>query len=362
MGNTSVKAAVCRQFGAPLVIETLSLAPPAAREVRVNIAACAVCHSDLIYMDGGWGGAPPLVCGHEGAGVVVEAGADANIALGTPVLVTLMRACGSCTFCQRGMPALCEDEFNPNTRLRDKDGKPVAVGLKTGAFAEQAVVDRSQIAVLPPDLPFTEACLLGCGVITGWGAVVNTARVPVGAAVAVVGCGGVGLNCVQAAAQAGAFPITAIDLSKQKLAQAKQLGATHTLNAGDQNMPATARTLTDGRGFDYVFMAASSARAVETAAALLARMGTMVLAGMSPDGDHAQINNTAIACEQQKILGSKMGGSRLNTDIPKLLRLHRAGRLKLKELVGGLYPLEKINDAIAAAKSGDAMRSVVVFD
>ena len=177
-------------------------------------------------------------------------------------MATLLRSCGSCWACEQGAPSQCESEFAKPPHLHDAAGLPVAAGLKTGAFAEQIIVDKSQVVAIPAALPFEEASLLACGVLTGWGAVVNTAAVPVGASVAVVGCGGVGLNCLQAAAQAGATPLVAVDVSEEKLKLAPQFGASHVVAAGDDAV-ANALALTGGRGFDYVFMAAGSARAVE---------------------------------------------------------------------------------------------------
>ena len=357
-----IKAAVCRQFGAPLEIETLSLSPPTDEQVQVKLSACALCHSDITYMNGGWGGAPPIVFGHEAAGVVVKAGNKSGVKPEAHVLATLLRSCGGCIACEQGVPSQCEGEFDDSSRLLDGNGNSVTAGLKIGAFAEQVVVDHSQIAVIPQNLPFDEASLLSCGVITGWGAVTNTANVPAGASVAVIGCGGVGLNCIQAAAQSGAFPIVAIDLAEEKLTLAKRFGATQTVLAGDKQTLQKARQITDNRGFNYVFMAAGSAKAVELAAELTAKIGALVLVGMPPDNDLAVINSTNIANQHQRILGSKMGGACLRVDIPKLIRLYQEGRLKLKELIGGHYPLEKINDAITDAQKGGALRHIITFD
>ena len=359
-----IKAAVCREFGAPLSVETVSLSPPGARDVRVQLAACAVCHSDIIQMDGGWGGALPAVFGHEAAGIVVETGSSVqNIKTGARVLATLMRSCGQCGFCESGAPSQCSAEFaaDKKTRIADENGAALFAGFKIGAFAEQAVADCSQITAIPEDIPFDCASLLSCGVLTGWGAVANTANLPPGASAAVVGCGGVGINCIQAAAAAGAYPLTAVDLADEKLALARQFGATHAIRADSKTAAEELRDISGG-GFDFVFMAAGSGKAVEQAAAMLAKTGTLVLAGMPANGDFAKLDATAIAHGQRRILGSKMGSSTLRRDIPKLLKLHAAGRLKLRELVAGHYSLDNINDAIAAAKKGDALRQIIVFD
>ena len=363
-GGIAIQAAVCREFGAPLSVETLRLSPPRARQVRVKLSACAICHSDIIYMDGGWGGTPPVVFGHEAAGVVVEAGAEAGESLqpGARVIATLLRSCGGCAFCEDGFPSQCEGEFDDSPRLHDASGAPVAVGLKTAAFAEQIVADVSQVALVPDSLPFEQASLLACGVLTGWGAVANTAQVASGESVAVVGCGGVGLNCLQAAAAAGAFPIVACDISDSKLALARAFGATDAVSFAAEDAARRARTIAGGRGFDYVFMAAGSARAAEQAALLVAKTGALVLAGMPPDGDLVKLNATTIANNHQRVLGSKMGGAKLRTDMPRLLRMHDAGKLKLAELIGGRYPLRDINAAVADARKGGAARNVILFD
>ena len=365
MKNLSIRAAVCREFKAPLALETLSLAPPRAGEVRVRVRACAICHSDLTYMDGGWGGTPPIVFGHEAAGTVESAGAGAgDFRAGDAVLATLLRSCGRCPECEAGAGFQCAAKFgiDENPRLRDENGGPVFAGLRTGAFAEYAVVDSSQAVRIPDGMDWRAASLLSCGVLTGFGAVANTARVPALASVAVAGCGGVGLNCVQAAALCGARPLAAVDVVDAKLRIARDFGADCAINARTEDAKAAAMELTNGRGFDYVFVAAGSGKLIGAAQAWLARRGVLVLAGMPPDGDLAALDATALAHGSRRILGSKMGSARLRTDVPKLAGLYLSGRLKLDEMISGCYPLEKINDAIADSRRGESLRNVVVFD
>lgn len=359
-GEVWIRAAVCREFGAPLSVERLRLSPPRAGQVRIRLSACAICHSDIIYMDGGWGGTPPIVFGHEAAGVVVSAGAGVSFSPGARVIATLLRSCGACVFCEKGFPSQCEGEFGDAPHLFDENENAVFAGLKTGAFAEEIIVDASQVSLIPDSIPYEQASLLACGVLTGWGAVWNTAKVAAGDSVAVVGCGGVGLNCLQAASAAGAFPVAAMDISESKLKLALEFGATDLLNGGG-GIESDFRKITNGRGFDFVFMAAGSGRAVEQAARMVAKTGALVLVGMPPDGDFAKLNATTVANNHQRILGSKMGGARLRADIPRLLRMHGAGKLKLAELIGGRYPLDEINTAIAEARKGGALRQVVVF-
>jgi len=360
-----MKAAVCREFGKPLVIEDLELASPNPGEVRVKISACAICHSDIIYMDGGWGGNPPLVLGHEAAGVVEQVGEGVEtVSIGDTVLVTLIRSCGACPCCDKGKFSLCESSFplDETSPLTDSGGAMIGQGLRTAAFAEQVVVHQSQVVMIPESIPMDSASLLSCGVITGLGAVTNTASVEAGDSVAVIGCGGVGLNSVQGARMAGADPIVAIDLVDGKLDNASTFGATHTINPLSQDVDAMVSDLTNGRGFEHVFMTAGSSRAIELGLGILARNGTLVLVGMPADGDHLDLDATVIANDGKRILGSKMGFTDLQNDIPKLINLYQQGGLKLDELITHRFPLERINEAIDEVRADKALRNVILFD
>lgn len=359
-----VKAAVCRSFGQPLVIEEIQIAAPKAGEIGVRLAACAICQSDIHYAQGAWGGKLPAVYGHEAAGVVEELGPGADgFALGDHVVVTLIRSCGSCAACARGEAVHCEGTFGLDgpSPLSTLDGEEIVQGMRTGAFAERVVVDQSQAVVIPAAITLEAAALLACGVITGYGAVVNTARVTPGSAVVVIGTGGVGLNAVQAAALAGASAVVAVDLSDTKLEAARRFGATHTANPGRDDVGGIVARLTDGRGADYVLVTVGATAAVEQGPALLRRGGTMVIVGMPPSGITAAIDPGAIADNGQRILGSKMGSARLAVDVPRLVELYGEGTLKLDELISGRYPLDGINDAIASAQGGEALRNVIVF-
>ena len=245
-----MQAAVCRGFGEPLVIEELELAPPRADEVRVRVSACAICHSDVAYASGAWGGSLPAVYGHEAAGIVEAAGSAAGgLAPGDHVVVTLVRYCGGCRTCLRGQPALCEATFalDAQSPLRDASGAEIAQGLRTAAFAEQVLVHHSQAVAIRPEMPLDRACLLACGVATGYGAVVNTAGVAPGDSVAVIGAGGVGLNCIQSAALAGAAVIAAVDLAAGRRTSAAAFGATHVIDPEGEDARRAVRDLTDGR-------------------------------------------------------------------------------------------------------------------
>ncbi len=358
------RAAVCRAFGAPLIIETIELSPPGPGEVLIKTAACAICHSDIFFMDGAWGGELPAVFGHEAAGVVEAVGPGVTrLKPGDCVVATLIRNCGFCPACAEGAPVFCEEVFplDRATPLRDSDGKPVVHGLGTGAFAEHIVVDASQTVAIPQDMKLDSAALIACGVLTGMGAVVNTANVKAGSSVVVIGCGGVGLNSVQGARLAGCDPIIAIDVEAKKLAAAREFGATHTINARGEDVEGRVKELTLGRKADWVFVTVGVKGAAEQGASLMKRNGGTVLVGMPPSGVTATIDPGRLAADGQRILGSKMGSARPLIDVPKIVALYREGRLKLDEFITGRYPLERINDAVASSRSGAALRNVIVF-
>ncbi len=360
-----MKAAVCREHGKPLVIENLALDEPKTGEVRVKIAACAICHSDIIYMDGGWGGELPAVYGHEASGIVERVGPGVSLVKpGDHVVVTLIRSCGHCFFCAQGDPHICETRFplDFSSPLHGDGGEKIVHGLRTGAFAEQVVVDASQVVVIPDSVPLDSASLLACGVITGLGAVVNTAKVAPGSSVVVVGTGGVGLNSVQGAALAGAKTIVALDLADGKLEAARSFGATHTINTANENALGKIQSLTGGRGADYVFVTVGSTAAIEQSVDFARRGGTICIVGMPPSGAMAAFEAVNIADSGKKLIGSKMGSTRLQIDMPGLVDLYQQGRLKLDELISERYPLEEINAAIDSVRRGDALRNVIVFD
>ncbi len=360
-----VKAAVCREFGSPLSIEEITVSPPGPGEVRVSIEACAICHSDVMLADGAWGGELPAVYGHEAAGVVDTIGEGVDtVAPGDRVVISLIRSCGRCHECASGLHTSCSGVFGIDDKspISTGGGDEIAHGLGTGAFAELAVVDASQVVPIPDHVGWATASLLGCGVITGVGAVTNTAQVEVGAHVVVIGCGGVGINCLQGAALSGARTVIAVDLEPNKREGAFEFGATHVLDGASSDLAEQIRTLTEGRGADYVFVAVGVKAAIEQAPTLLAAGGAVVIVGMTPTGVTADIDTTAVADATQRILGSKMGSGRLATDIPILVDLYRQGRLKLDELVSNTYSLDCINEAIESARSGGTRRNVILFD
>ncbi|MEP6642685.1 MAG: zinc-binding dehydrogenase, partial [Gaiellales bacterium] len=351
------RAAVCRQFGHPLSIEEVALDPPGEGEVRVRISACAVCHSDVAYADGAWGGTLPAVFGHEACGVVAEVGPRVDLlAPGERVVVSLIRSCGACGRCREGAPALCEARFrlDGDSPIRLADGSRAEQGMRCGAFAEEAVVHASQAVPIPAGLPDTSACLIACAVMTGMGAVAHDAGVSASSAVVVIGAGGVGLNAVQAAALAGAAQVIAVDVAEPKLRAARSLGATHTVDATAADPLAEIRSATGGTEADSVIVTVGAAGAVDQGLACLRRGGTLVVVGMPPNGEHARFDAGALAHDGKRILGSKLGSSRPAQDIPRIADLYTAGRIKLDELVTATYPLERINDAVGAMRRGEA--------
>ena len=357
-------AAICHRFGAPLSVERVHLEAPAAGEVSVRVRACGVCHSDIAYMDGLWGGELPAVYGHEVAGVVAGVGPGVEgITPGDHVAVTLVRTCGSCFYCRRGEPTQCEGRFSIDEHgvLRLPDGRRVMQGLHVGGFAEQVTVHASQAVRIPKSLPPESACLLGCAVATGFGAVGNTAGVESGASVAVVGAGGVGLNSIQAARIAGADPVIAVDVSDSRLEAACELGATAAVRSRDGHAAAEVRALTGGRGADYTIITTGHPAAIELGLGLSRRAGTIVIVGMTASGETVPLNPGDVADSALRVLGCKLGAIRPYVDIPQLVELYQKGLLKLDELVTGRFPLSSINDGIAAMREGRGLRNVIVM-
>jgi len=356
------RAAVCRRFGDPMTVEEVALAAPGEGEVRVRLEACAICHSDVAYADGAWGGEVPTVLGHEACGLVAETGAGVSaLRPGQRVVVSLVRHCGACGRCAAGEPALCEGTFPLDERspISFADGEAVAQGLRCGAFAEDVVIHASQAVPVPRHLPAASLSVLGCAVLTGVGAAQRAGRVGPGQTVAVIGAGGIGLNAIQGAVLAGADAVVAIDVADQKLAAAEAFGATAGVNARASDPVVAVRALV-GRA-DVVIATAGSARAIEQGLAILRRGGTLVVVGMPASGEKASFDPTRLAHEGMRIVGTKMGSARPADDIPRLVALYEDGRLKLDELVTATYPLERINEAAEAMRRGEAIRNVIAF-
>lgn len=361
-----MKAAICYEYGQPLVVEDVELAAPRDGEVRVRLAATAVCHSDVHLLAGDWPGVLPVVAGHEAAGIVEEIGPNVTtVKRSDRVVVSLLRSCGRCFQCTNGSPHTCVGLFalDQESRLRNRAGQSLTHGIRTAAFAESVVVEQSQLAHVPDDMPLDCAALLGCGVITGVGAVRNTARVQAGQSVVIIGAGGVGLNAIQGAVLAGANPIIAVDRVESKLIAAQHFGATHVFNGATTEPKEIARAIkkTIGRGADYVFVTVGSPEAAAQAQGMLRPGGTIVIVGMPPVKATVALKMFDIVWNEHRIIGSRMGSTRFQEDVPRLVEAWRNGKLRLEELISARYPLEEINEAIASMSRGQALRNLIVF-
>ncbi len=359
-----ISAAVCHQFGQPLTIEKLLLDAPAAGEVRVTLKACGICHSDIAAIRGHWaGGTAPYVAGHEGAGTVESVGDGVTeFSPGDRVGVTLVRSCGRCVACEAGHTVACSGEhaLAQQTRLHTLQGQAVAQGLLVGGFAEACVVDQSQLVHLPDDVPYVSAALLGCAVITGFCSVTRVAEMRANSRVVIIGVGGVGLNALQAAVLQGAAQVIAVDVHDHKLQAARALGASASINAtGVADLSAAVNALCEPHGVDYVYVATGRSQSFSDALAMCNNYGTVVLLGMPPDEDRMFSIDAHVLTTGRRLLGSKLGDTCIREDIPQLVELYRAGKLKLDELVSDTYPLDRINEAIEAVERGAALRNVV---
>jgi S-(hydroxymethyl)glutathione dehydrogenase/alcohol dehydrogenase len=361
--EVNMKAGVLYEFNKPLVVEELDIDPPKKGEVTVRLVATAVCHSDIHFMAGEIGGQPPVVAGHESAGYIDQVGEGVtSVKPGDPVVVSLLRSCGQCLYCKTGHPNMCTATWPLDTevRLHNKRGEDVARGVWVAGFAEYVVVNQSQVVKVPADMPLDRAALLACGVITGFGAVVNRAKVKPLSSVVIIGVGGVGLNTVQGAAFAGAYPIIAVDMLDDKLESAKTFGATHTINSAKEKDPIQAvKDLTSGRGADYVFVTVGVTAAVRQGLSMSGKLGMTVIVGLA--GEPLSSSPMEFIDNEKTLTGSFMGSTNLSVDIPKLVALYQAKKLKLDELITARYSIEQINEAIEAIKKGQGIRNVIMF-
>ncbi|SFS52711.1 zinc-dependent alcohol dehydrogenase family protein [Brevundimonas viscosa] len=371
----TTRAAVLRAMGAPrpyadsrpLAIETVTLDPPGRDEVQVRIRAAGLCHSDLSVINGDRPRPMPMALGHEAAGEVEAVGGGVDdLKPGDRVVMVFMPSCGHCSPCAGGRPALCE----PGAAANGKGellggGRRLHLGaemlhhhLGCSAFAERAVVSRRSLVRVPDDLPFEHAALFGCAVLTGVGAVVNTAQVRAGQSVVVVGLGGVGLASVLGALASGASPVVAVDLSEDKLALARSLGPVRTVNAADADAVEQVRALTGG-GAEVALEMAGSARALEAAWRMTRRGGTTVTAGLPPPEAALAVNIVSLVAEERTLKGSYIGTCVPSRDIPRFVGLFREGRLPVDRLLSGTAALEAINAAFDALADGKAVRTVI---
>ena len=352
----------------PLVIEELDLDPPGSGEILIRVRAAGLCHSDLSTINGDRPRQMPIVLGHEAAGEVLELGPNVrDMSVGDHVILVFVPTCGHCMPCMEGRPALCEPGFKANgagtllsgaTRLK-RNGRPVYHHVGVSAFAEYAVVARESIVRIDKSLPFEEAALFGCAVITGAGAVINTAKVPPGSTVAVVGLGGVGLMSLLAAKLSGVRATIAIDMLDDKLKLAKQLGATHTVNARDPNCVDIVKDLTGG-GVDFAFEMASSVKALELAYKVTRRGGTTVTASLPHPTHTMALPGTNLVAEERTVKGSYVGSCVPARDIPRFISLYQQGLLPVDRLMSERIGLDDINAGFDRLADGGTVRQILV--
>ena len=357
-----MKAAVLYETDTHLRIEDFDLPRPSANQVRVRLVASGVCHSDWHVVKGDWPFVRlPVILGHEGAGVIEEIGSDVTqVQVGDHVILSWKRNCGFCEMCQKGYPNLCALPSDGSGKPAIKSsGREIDQMSGLGTFGTETLVPQDAVVPIDKDMPFAQAALIGCGVMTGVGAAINTAEVAPGSSVAVFGCGGVGLNCIQGAAISGGEPIIAVDVRDNKLELGKQFGATHTVNASEIDPVERIKEITDGRGVHYAFEAIGLIGATFRQAILCTRSrGVTVFVGHAPENTPVEFDARMLMPEKM-VIGSMYGTARPHVDFPRLVSLYKAGQLKLDELVTRTYPLEGINDAFEALARGEVARSVL---
>jgi S-(hydroxymethyl)glutathione dehydrogenase / alcohol dehydrogenase len=363
-----MRASVLFEQGKPLSVEDVELAPPRQQEVLVRMVASGVCHSCLHAADGSWKGVPvPIVLGDEGAGVVEEVGPGVEgLAPGDPVILSWAPTCGRCHYCVVGRPNLCERRqpgrgvLPDGTTRMSLRGAPVYHYGHVATYASQTVVHESCAIRIDKNMPLDRAALIGCSVMTGVGAVINTAAVPAGASMAVFGAGGVGLNVVQGGALVAAHPVIAVDVRASRLEHARALGATHTVDASREDVTAAIRRISR-LGADYTFVAVGDTRAVAQAIEALAPGGTCVLIGVPATGATLPLDVRPLVTAERVIRGCSYGSARTREDLPRLVSLYLAGKLKVDQLITHRYGLDEANEGFRALAAGELGRGLIVF-
>jgi S-(hydroxymethyl)glutathione dehydrogenase / alcohol dehydrogenase len=359
-----MRAAVCYELGKPLVVEDIEIDPPQKGEVKVRLAATAICHSDIHALRGELGPHVPIVAGHESGGYVDAVGEGVtSLKSGDPVVVSLVASCGHCYYCLSGLRHLCEFKWPLQTgsRFHNQKGQSLGQMFKVGSFAEYTIVDQSQAVKIPANMPMDQVALLSCGVITGFGSVVWRARVQPLKSVVVIGVGGVGLNAIQGAAFAGAQPVIAVDVLESKLKAARDFGATHTINGAEGDPIDAVKKLTSGRGADYVFVTVGNIKAIKQGYQMSGKRGMTVMVGLTKPADLLSFSPMEFIGSERMLTGSFMGSTNLQIEIPKLVEIYQAGKLKLAELITRRYRLEQVNEAIESVERGEALRNVIMF-
>lgn len=374
-----VRAAVLREMGRaapfaesrPLRIESLTLAPPGSGELRIRVLAAGLCHSDLSVIDGSRPRPMPMVLGHEATGEVVELGANVrDFAVGDRVVFSFVPMCGHCTPCATGRPVLCEPGAAANAQghllesgshWTDEDGKPLLHHLGVSGFAEYTVVSARSAVRIDADLPADIAALFGCAVMTGVGAVINTARVQSGESVAVFGLGGVGLSALLGAQAASAWPLIAVDVVEEKLELARSLGASHCVNANSGNAVEAIREISGG-GVDHAIESVGNETVLAQAYAATRRGGTTLTVGLPAPGRMFSVPAVSLVAEERTVKGSYMGSAVPARDIPRYIALYRAGRLPVDRLLTHRLQLDDINAGFDRLAGAAAIRQVILFD
>jgi S-(hydroxymethyl)glutathione dehydrogenase/alcohol dehydrogenase len=363
------KAVVARELGKPVVVERIEVQAPRHGEVMIRLAACGVCHSDLSATNGTIAYPLPLVLGHEGAGVVVAVGDGVSrYAIGDHVVSSFVSMCGRCHYCQTGRPQLCVQSLQAlytlpdgTVRTHDAAGAALNVFCGCGVMSEFATLHADNLVKIDREMPLDRAALIACGVMTGFGAAVNTARVEAGSIAVVFGCGGVGLNAIQGCAIAGARMIVAVDTSAGKLELARRFGATHVFDVTGQTEVAKALYKLTGGGADYAFDCVGLGKISEQAFGLLRRGGTAVTVGIAAPGDKITLSAQQVAITEKTLTGSYYGSARPQQDFPRIIGLYRNGRLKLDELITRTYGIDDAPQAFADLAAGKDGRGVILF-
>src|SRR5205807_2525147 len=359
-----MKAAILHAPNQPLTIEEVAVEKPKSREVLLRTAFAGLCHSDLHFIEGLYPTPLPVVLGHESSAIVEAVGDGVTyVKPGDHVITCLSVFCGTCPQCLTGHPNLCENtevKMLPGVARRMTwNGQQLNQAFNLSSFAEQMLVHENAMVKIDPDIPLDRAALVGCGVMTGVGAVFNAAKVEPGTTVAVIGCGGVGLSSVNGAALAGAERIIAIDTLGSKLELARTMGATDTVNASNLDPVGHVKELTGG-GVHYAFEALGTKATAEQAFAMLRPGGTATIIGMVPFGVKIELHGYDFL-RDRKLQGTSMGGNRFRVDMPRLLSLWRQGRLKLDHLITGRLKLAQVNEGFAALKSAVPVRQLIDF-
>ena len=355
-----MKAAILHGANEPLTVEEIDVIDPRPTEVLVRTSVSGVCHSDLHFVDGSWKIPLPVVLGHEAAGVVEKVGDSVSyVQPGDHVIMSFRPFCGSCTYCLSGRPNLCNDAAQAamSAGRLSWDGKSVTQFASVASFSEYMLTTESGVLKIPEDFPMAEAALIGCGVMTGVGAALYTARVPGGAVTVVIGCGGVGLNVIQGLRVAGASRIIAVDVLDNKLEMATNFGATDTINANETDPVQAVKDLT-GDGIEYAFEAIGNVNAARQAFDMVQAGGTAVIVGMMPMGSEISVPGPAFL-QEKKMIGCMYGSTRFREHMPKLIDLYRQGKLDLSGLVTKRFPLDQVNEAFTAMQNGEVARSVL---